>query len=60
MKCANCGKEIEDMYYKVMDNYLQVNFFETDELNCFCSQECVCEFLSVDYVCVDEKGEDDE
>lgn len=49
MKCAECGKEIEESYYMVGDNYLQVKYFE--ELdgsdNVFCSQNCLCEALSV-------------
>lgn len=44
--CAQCGQVIEnELYYKVADNYLQVKYFENDELNCFCSQECFCDYV---------------
>lgn len=49
--CANCGVEIrEDTYFKCLDNFLQVKYFENDELNCFCSQECFCEYISLEEV----------
>lgn len=41
--CANCGREINGEYYKSLDNYLQVNYFDDESCNCFCSQECFCE-----------------
>ena len=47
MRCANCGKEIEESYLMVGDNYLQVKYFDSDEDNVFCSKECLCEYLSV-------------
>lgn len=53
--CANCGLEIRDDYYKIGDNYLQVNYFDSDEDNCFCSKDCLCSSLSV--LEVDENGE---
>lgn len=47
--CAQCGEEIPfgEPYFKVGDNFLQLKYFETDELNRFCSQNCLCEYLSV-------------
>ena len=47
--CAQCGKEIPfgTPYYMVGDNYLQVNYFDSANDNIFCSQECLCEALSV-------------
>ena len=35
MKCSKCGCEITDTYYKCLDNFLQVKFFDTEEENCF-------------------------
>ena len=52
-KCSVCGKEIDDTredYVKVLDNYLQVKYFETDELNCFCSYGCLHEYVSADTI----------
>ena len=47
--CAMCGKEIEDYYLMVGDNYLQVKYFEEQDGsdNVFCSKNCLCEALSV-------------
>ena len=45
--CSECGAKIEDNYYFCLDNFLQVKFFDTDEENCFCSQECFCKYLSL-------------
>lgn len=47
MKCANCGKEIVENYYKVGDNFLQVKYFDEESENIFCSEDCLCESLSV-------------
>lgn len=49
MVCANCGKEIEagDEYYRCLDNYLIVKYFDDDSCNVFCSQGCFCQFLSL-------------
>ena len=54
-KCAKCGKTIEETYFKVLDNHLQLKYFDSDEENCFCSQECFC-----DYVMLQEQNLEDE
>lgn len=54
-KCAKCGKTIEKTYFKVLDNHLQLKYFDSDEENCFCSQECFC-----DYVMLQEQYIEDE
>lgn len=49
--CANCGKEIEYGYlYMFRDNYLQVNYFDDNTSNRFCSIECAAESLMIDCV----------
>lgn len=51
--CSKCGKEIDvvnDGYVKILDNFLQVNYFETDELNCFCSNEFLLEHLMAETI----------
>lgn len=47
--CAQCGKEIPfgTPYYVVGDNFLQMEYFDSDKDNLFCSNECLCESLSV-------------
>ena len=58
--CAECGAELKGYYYIVGDNYLQVKYFDCPEGsdNMFCSQNCMCESLSVLTVDV-EQGEED-
>lgn len=59
--CSNCGLPIEgNKYIKVLDNYLQVKYFETDELNCFCSEECLLDYISADTVYIDDQDESQE
>ena len=45
--CAECGQELENDYYIVGDNYLQVKYFDDEESNMFCSKDCLCKALSV-------------
>ena len=49
-RCAFCGGDIEDWYYMVTDNFLQVKYFEEEDGsdNAFCSTECVCDSLMVE------------
>ena len=48
MNCSTCGEYLENKYYKCLDNYLQVKYFDTEEENIFCSQECFCKYLSLE------------
>ena len=50
LHCSECGAKIEDSYYMCLDNCLQVNFFDTDEENCFCSKECFCKYMELSEV----------
>lgn len=54
--CANCGKEIEGSYFKCLDNFLQVKYFEADDQsdNVFCSKDCFCESLSLEEIDIEE------
>lgn len=50
-------KEIENKYYSLknnLDNCLQVNFFDTEEENCFCSEECFCKYMSLEQLDVED------
>jgi hypothetical protein len=56
--CAVCGIELEDMFFRYMDNFLQMKYFEEPDGsdNAFCSQECSSEALMLDYVLNDKEG----
>lgn len=58
--CSECGTHIESEYYKCLDNCLQVNFFDTDEENCFCSKECFCEYMSLKLIDIDFGSKEEE
>lgn len=48
--CAFCGDEINETSegrYMVGDNFLQANYFDSEEDNLFCSKDCICRALSV-------------
>ena len=49
--CAQCGNDIPvgETYFKVCDNFLQMRYFDAEDEsdNVFCSQDCLCEALSV-------------
>lgn len=55
MNCSNCGAVIEDTYYKCLDNCLQVNFFDTEEENCFCSTECFDKYMSLEQLNIEDE-----
>lgn len=58
--CANCGLYCEKEYYKALDNYLQVNYFDDEDCNCFCSQECFCEYVMLESFDIDEEATDND
>lgn len=62
LKCAECGDVIEDFYYTIGDNFLQVKYFEEQDGsdNIFCSQDCICSNLSVECLSVNNEFGDDE
>lgn len=55
MYCAECGVEVTTEYYKCLDNFLQVKYFEEQDEsdNIFCSQECFCQSLILQCIDVD-------
>ena len=54
LNCSECGSKITDTYFKCFDNYIQVNFFDTEEENCFCSKESFCKYLNLTELEVEE------
>ena len=56
--CAYCKKLINDEmdldseqgYYKVLDNFLQIKYLDSDEDNIFCSQDCACSSLMLEFI----------
>ena len=54
MKCINCNSEIEKTYFQCLDNFIQTKYFDSEEENIFCSQECFC-----NYVQLEEMNEED-
>ena len=53
--CSHCGREIEnERFYKIGDNFIQVKYFDDDEENCFCSTDCLLNYLQVGEVENDE------
>ena len=59
MNCIECGREIEKEYLTVLDNFLQVKYFEEIDGsdNIFCSEECLMKALSVEWVFLEDKTE---
>lgn len=53
--CAYCGKEIEKSYLKILDNYLMIKYFDSEEDNCFCSSECLMKSLFVKEIYLDDE-----
>ena len=58
--CATCGMAIENDYYRVLDNFLQVKYFDCQDGsdNLFCSPECIMKALSVEQFYVNENDDD--
>ena len=59
--CANCGMPIyeNEKRLRCRDNYLISKYFDSDENNIFCSEDCLMEALSVkEYADEDEMRDD--
>lgn len=54
LHCSECGSIIEDICYQCLDNFIQTQFFDTDEENCFCSKECFCKYMSLTEIEIEE------
>lgn len=60
--CAHCGKEIKkgESHFSFWDNFLQVKYFDSEEDNIFCSQECACAALMLTEIENNESEEDED
>jgi len=49
MVCSVCHMELQpgDEYLRIGDNFLEVKYFDSEEENLFCSEECLCRSLHV-------------
>ena len=59
MKCSYCGAEINpniDSYFTCLDNFIQTKYFDAEEENVFCSQECFCNYVQLEEI--DPNGEE--
>lgn len=56
--CAHCGREIEkgENYFSFADNFLLARYFDSEEDNTFCSEECACASLMLTEI----ENEDDD
>ncbi len=49
--CVNCKCKITGIVYlKCLDNFLQHKYFDTEEENVFCSQDCFCEYMMLEQI----------
>ena len=59
--CANCRAPIKqgDEYVKCLDNFLQVRFFDSNDCNIFCDNDCLAMALSVEHFRFEDNNGDD-
>ena len=46
-ECSYCQTPINpdiDSYFTCLDNFIQTKYFDTEDENVFCSQECFCKY----------------
>ena len=55
--CSECGKEIKNTYFTILDNFLIIKYFDSDKDNIFCSQECLNKALTIEEVELEEEKE---
>ena len=56
MYCQQCDAEIKDEYYVCKDNFMVIKYLYDTE-NVFCSQECFCDYCSLEIEFKDERKE---
>ncbi len=60
-ECSYCNAEINqntDEYFTCQDNFIQTKYFDTEDENIFCSQECFCNYVQLEQIDpLDEESE---
>lgn len=60
-ECSYCNTEINqntDEYFTCQDNFIQTKYFDTEDENIFCSQECFCNYVQLEQIDpLDEESE---
>lgn len=52
-ECSYCKGQINteiDSYFTCLDNFIQFKYFDTEEENIFCSQECFCNYVQLEEI----------
>lgn len=52
-ECSYCNTEINteiESYFMCQDNFIQTKYFDTDEENIFCCQECFCNYVRLEQI----------
>jgi hypothetical protein len=54
--CVQCGEELTKEYYKCLDNFMQVKYFEADDQsdNVFCSHDCFARYMDLERIEIKE------
>lgn len=60
-ECSYChvhiNTELEE-YFVCQDNFIQTKYFDTEDENIFCSQECFCNYVQLEQIDpLDEESE---
>lgn len=60
-ECSYCNAVINtgiDSYFVCQDNFIQTKYFDTEEENMFCCQECFCNYVQLEQIDpLDEESE---
>ena len=52
-ECSYCQAPINpdiDSYFTCQDNFIQTKYFDTEDENVFCSQECFCNYIQLEEI----------
>lgn len=52
--CANCGVMLWEKVIIIQDNFMNLKYFETEEENMFCSNDCLAESLFAEEIKLEE------
>ncbi len=52
-ECSYCGVSINvelEEYFVCQDNFIQTKYFDTEDENIFCTQECFCNYVQLEQI----------